>query len=480
MNNFFNRLFITKPLQLLAIAGTLVGVACQKTETVPVTNPPANNTATVSFNAPNYLVRETDQVVEAELTLSKALLQNANLTISLTAEGATYGTDFTTEPAAENGIINVVVPKNSRVIPISIKPINNNQANAVRRIRLNIQNPSSPLQLGTNKQTLIELLDDDVQSVVNFKNTLVTIEENSGTAYEVELNFQPQAPADGWITLQLQSANAQYGTHFTTTPGAVNNQLRIPVTAGATQIKAGFTPINDFQHNSNRIIDISIVGLSNGVQAGNNTQLRLTINNDDVPQNNFLTIEAIKRGFTGSPTYFLPGSRIQGMVVSHPDNIAANSLYVQDGTSGIAIKLPQTHNLRFGDLVTIELEGGLLKLTNGIPEISGITRESITKTGTDIMVIPTYNLTELLQTSAHTNGTLVNVRNVRFTQANGSVSFVGDKTISDGIRTALVRTENFASFSNRPLPTQAVNVIGIFQRINNQAIIIPLNSESIY
>lgn len=77
-------------------------------------------------------------------------------------------------------------------------------------------------------------------------------------------------------------------------------------------------------------------------------------------------------------------------------------------------------------------------------------------------------------------GRVVTLSDVSFKQANGVATLQGDRTITDGKKTAIVRTESFASFCNRIIPQGKVSVIGILVEQNGQYIILPLNGGSIY
>jgi len=89
-------------------------------------------------------------------------------------------------------------------------------------------------------------------------------------------------------------------------------------------------------------------------------------------------------------------------------------------------------------------------------------------------------LAEFFNLPGTQEGKLVSLRNVRFTEANGNATLEGNRTITDGTRRAVVKTESFASFKDRIIPQGPVTVIGLVVERFGEYVILPLNNESIY
>jgi Family of unknown function (DUF5689) len=132
-----------------------------------------------------------------------------------------------------------------------------------------------------------------------------------------------------------------------------------------------------------------------------------------------------------------------------------------------------------GEVVRVDLQGALITEQNGVLEVQQLHPSAVIKIGLEIFVVPFTTITQLYTTPGNKEGQLVMLRSVTFTEANGTATLQGDRTISDGVRTATVHTDPFASFRNRIIPSGQVSVTGILIEQNGSYIILPLTSESI-
>jgi hypothetical protein len=177
--------------------------------------------------------------------------------------------------------------------------------------------------------------------------------------------------------------------------------------------------------------------------------------------------------------YFVTEKYISGIVTSVTDNISPAVAYIQDASGGIALRFSSNHQLLPGEVVRVDLQGALIIEQNGVLEIQQLHPSAVVKNGWEIFVVPSTTITQLYNTPGNKEGQLVTLINVTFADADGTATLQGDRTISDGIRTATVRTESFASFRNRVIPAGQVSITGIMIEQNGRYIILPLTSESI-
>jgi hypothetical protein len=163
-------------------------------------------------------------------------------------------------------------------------------------------------------------------------------------------------------------------------------------------------------------------------------------------------------------------NRIAVMTVSDHTggNLPAGLLVVQDGRRlskirGISIPLgAAAADFLPGDSLIIQVEGAVLKKVDGILELTGITKEDITKvsSGNTIPInrVPT-NL--ILANPDAYESTLAVVVKGGFDPLPGPKDILsGDKTLNDGFGDLLLHTEATATFAQQILPVSA-NFYGI-------------------
>lgn len=466
-----------------ALLAVLFATACDKKDSLPVTpgnpqNPGNPATLKAQFSSDMFTLSENagETSYHLDLTTTSAKAETAVITIgSATAQ---YGRDFSTQPEAVNGSIQLAIQPGVQTASFKVIPVNNNLKDGTRELQFTITAEGSIKPEGRST-TKVVLADDDSKASIAFAQANATLSEVQTAGYAAELLISPMAFSDGFIELNITSANAVYGMHFTTEPAAVNGKVRLPVPQNQSKISFKIKPVNDAVATANRNISFSLASASADLEAGAQKQFSFTITEDDNAAPTLTPIQAVRNSFLGTETYFFADTYIAGIVTSVNDNIEPTLAYIQDGSGGIALRFTSNNQFVSGDVVRINLQGAVMREHNGVLEISQLSKTAAEKTGWEIFVVPSSTITQLYTTPGNKEGQLVQLTSVSFAQANGINTLQGDRIISDGVRTAVVRTESFASFRNRIIPAGLVSVTGILIEQNGQYIILPLTSQSI-
>lgn len=154
--------------------------------------------------------------------------------------------------------------------------------------------------------------------------------------------------------------------------------------------------------------------------------------------------------------------RISVVVVSDhsQNNLPAGLLVVQDSRRlgrlrGISIPLGnEARNYAVGDSLVINVDGGVLKRTDGILQLTGITSSRITKAASGIAVAPLIvKANSVLDDPGAYESTLISVAKAGFDPAlpPGS-TYSGDRIINDGFGNITLHTESAAPWANKVLP----------------------------
>lgn len=141
-------------------------------------------------------------------------------------------------------------------------------------------------------------------------------------------------------------------------------------------------------------------------------------------------------------------------------NIPAGLLVVQDNRRlghlrGIAINIgAAAADYLPGDLVEIDVEGGMLKRVNGLLQLTGITTQKIKKISSGNTVTPlSVKSNDVLAAPDRFEGVLISLTSVGFDPSYPAGStYAGDRTINDGFGNMALHTEATAPWSGKPLP----------------------------
>jgi hypothetical protein len=460
------------------IMTAIIFIACSKDDIIPpATNPPGQTVPKVEFSVESEAIQEGSYQV-VQLNFNRKTSKAEKLVVSLSSTNLEYGTHYVTEPAAVNGKVTLEIGSGAENAFIKVIPVNNDSKDDVRELSFSIVNEGSTLEPFGKKNTKLVFIDDDSRSALSFSAIAAAVSENNLEGYEININITPKAEMNGHIELTVTSAE-EYGSSWTSLPAAQNNRIRIPVPQGAEKVSFRIKPINDHLFNPDRNIrfHVSMASLNFSLPVKN--EFDLSINNDDAA-NRPLTIAEIRESFKGNAMYFVFPVTISGVVISTKDNLDPKLVYIQDETGGIALRLISDYQPQaLGNMVTVNLEGGLLKEVNDNLEIQMISNANIETVGFDLVNLEEMTLEQLYSKTDDMEGRIVKLKNVSFPEANGVNTLKGNRIATDGNLVVSVRTNSFASFANKIIPAGNISVTGILVEENGQYAIIPQTEESV-
>lgn len=100
--------------------------------------------------------------IEYQIHFSEPVAIDSEITIALTAANGTYGSDFVTEPEAENNLLILPVAAGSSVIRFKVKPVDNSYITGHLSMGLSISETSGSIRKGTHLQDTFTIKDDEL------------------------------------------------------------------------------------------------------------------------------------------------------------------------------------------------------------------------------------------------------------------------------------------------------------------------------
>jgi hypothetical protein len=205
-----------------------------------------------------------------------------------------------------------------------------------------------------------------------------------------------------------------------------------------------------------------------GVQIGETKIMDLTLLDDEsFPISH---VEDV-RGLYADEEIILDNIFIVGVVTSVADNIGQTTTYIEDETGGIGVRLIFSHNFQRGDKLKLNLGYGLLKETKGVLEVHQVSEAE--KIGTSQFSHQLMTLEELYNSEEENEGKMVVIDEITFTEADGLNTMQGDRLITDGTHSIIVRTLDHASFKDQIIPAGDMTVRGILTEVDDTFILYP-------
>jgi hypothetical protein len=428
--------------------------------------------AKANFDISNSSTAESNEAgEEVVINISAPTPGEGNLSITLASDNAEYGTHFTTVPAAVNNVILLPVSQSLTNVSFTVIPVDNADLNAARVISFTITNFSSDAVIaGTSIPThTFTINDDEIPSEATFTAASSSLDEDNTDGINIAITLDPQTTGTGTVSVSITSDNATYGTHYTTDPAATGGTLTVNAANGVSGISFKVIPVNNNDNNESLVINLSLTSATGIVVVGaSNTTHQLTIVDDEIDPVK-LTIADIRALYSGSPVTLQTGGYIEATVTSSADNITSNNVFVQDETAGIVLRFTTANStLALGDVIKVEVgsenTGVQLNAFQGLYQMEGLTYDLVEETGTGATVTPQV-ITVAQANTGNYQGKVVTFNNVYLKEANGTKTYGGNTTISDGTNEIVTFVRNSGSpqalFKDDVVPQGIGTVTGI-------------------
>lgn len=236
--------------------------------------------APAEFEETDLVLAETADELTVNIPLGFAALADGTIDVELT--GASYGTDYTTVPAAADGKLTLSLTRGAENASFTVKPIDNELVNGNdRQIIATLSNATGGIVVGDDNVLEITLADDESPTPVNFKEVTQSVAED-GEAITVDIELAMATEADGSFTVNLEGGT--YGTDYTTNPEGSSGSFTIEVAKGATEASFTFIPVdNDVVSSSDNVINLTLSNATGGLELGTRSAATITIVENDLP-----------------------------------------------------------------------------------------------------------------------------------------------------------------------------------------------------
>jgi hypothetical protein len=144
------------------------------THTVTIKDDETPSTASFATASGTGLERETSGIV-VPVSFTPALGNAGTLELALSSTNATYGTDYTTEPAATNGKVTLSVSQGESGTTFKVIPVNNSSENANLVVKFSMTASTGVVVIGASGDTYeLTIADDDHVSTLAELRALYT------------------------------------------------------------------------------------------------------------------------------------------------------------------------------------------------------------------------------------------------------------------------------------------------------------------
>jgi len=191
---------------------------------------------------------------------------------------------------------------------------------------------------------------------------------------------------------------------------------------------------------------------------------------------NQYTVADLRQLFAQGTTS-VPGGTMQGTVISDYNSLSVTgrNLYIQDATGGIVLRFTANHTFNLGDLINVDVSGGILGEFNGLLQVDGLDTGGSGVVSHPGDVTPrTATVLEVLNNAQAWESTLVKIEKVVL--KDNSI-YNGSVTVQDKTGSMILFTRSQSTFASEVLPTDTVSITAIVSDFNAPQLIIRNSSD---
>ncbi len=239
---------------------------------------------TVNFNAAAGSAMENTGTNTVNLTINPATVAAGTISFVIGGTGtATYGTDYTSSPAAVAGVFTVNVASGATTASFDLNLVDEGFTEPNETVNLSISGTTGGISIGGASSHVFTITNDDNTPTISFSTTSISVLENAGVQ-TVTLGLLPTTHPSGSVTITVANGpGAVYGSDYTTNPAGGGGTFTIPVGVNAPTVSFQATVIDDALLESTETITFTITGTTGGLLIGSNNAATLMIGDNDSP-----------------------------------------------------------------------------------------------------------------------------------------------------------------------------------------------------
>jgi hypothetical protein len=245
-----------------AILGT------NQTQTITITD---DDTPVVQFSSSSQNIDESAGTVTIDITMD--ILSDFEIIIPYTLGGSTQSSDYTLSDG------DLTIAAGSQTTQLTV-PINEDQTDEPKETLIVYLNSPDKADLGTKSNHTISITDNDIPTV-EWSTTSTTFGEDVGTV-NLTVNMDLLSYTDVTIDISVTDSNATESLDYTLTAQSIT------IVAGQQSADLSVIIGNDEDDESNETFEITMEN-SNNAQLGASQQTTITIQDDDIPEVEFVT-----------------------------------------------------------------------------------------------------------------------------------------------------------------------------------------------
>ena len=238
----------------------------------------------INISTTESTLREDDLFTTIELISETEVGVLGSIDVAFTGS-AEYGIDYITEPAAEDGILQVVFPPSSSIYSFKIYPVENNDKNANVQVISSLTNARGGVKVGNANQTINTITNVDVIRAVNFDYTGINTSEESVQDNQVILTCytEREVLTSRSVEIEMDIENATLNEDFIINQVIESNKFTLDFEPNSGDAQIIINVFDNAIEDGDKVINFTMTKATGGVKLGSDRRTYLYIRDDEGP-----------------------------------------------------------------------------------------------------------------------------------------------------------------------------------------------------
>ena len=237
----------------------------------------------INFQQSSYQILEGGSLATITLLIEQAQFTPQTVQIEILEFPGITPQDYSTNPAANNGIIELTIPANATEVSFTVQALADGLTEVSENVTFLIGNLSGGLIAGPDNSASVTILstEQDFPEVQFMADTLFL--DEGGPSITVNLSLDQSSASLFNVVVNMYNGPGVANDYFTT-PASFSGQLLFQIQPGSTTASFNVTAFDDEVIEPNEQVVFTIVQVSNGLQIGAASSVVVIIrDNDNIP-----------------------------------------------------------------------------------------------------------------------------------------------------------------------------------------------------
>lgn len=247
---------------------------------------PSSNAVGVNFASSPEMLSEADIGVDVEIRTNTSVKELGKIQIALGGD-AEYGVDYETDPAAINGVIEVLFPATTDFATFRIMPIENNDKNFDVSVECTLTNASGGVKVGSSSRFIQRISNVDLVREATFSEVGYVVTEAYGSmeTKEIKLYWSRELLQEGTVTVSVEETNLVHGVHYTVDQEIVDGKITLTAEPNSSEASIYLNIIDNDAEDGHKRLDFRIIDATGGLRIGSDMrEFFVDIIDDESPQ----------------------------------------------------------------------------------------------------------------------------------------------------------------------------------------------------